>query len=267
MTGRPAAPEGLRPRREPLWEKVYRDLLRRIGAGEFEAGFPGELELGEHYGVSRHTVREALRRVREAGLLDTQRGRSTRVRARSIEQPLGGLYSLFRVVEEQGLEQRSEVLDIGMRTDPDAARALDVDPGSVLFHLERLRLADGAPLAHDRVWLLEEVGRPLLDADFTHAALYDELVRRVGVRPTGGSERIAAVVPTPAERSLLGLDGEVACFSIERLGSVLDRRPLEYRRTLVRGDRYALVTSWTPGGFRLGAGRRADTDPSLGDAP
>lgn len=255
-----AAEAATSARREPKWQTLHRDLLRRIGAGEFADGFPGELELTERYGVSRHTVREALRRLRESGLLDTRRGRSTRVAARSIEQPLGGLYSLFRVVEEQGLEQRSEVLDLGIRTDAHASRELGLAPDAPLFHLERLRYADDLPLAHDRVWLPEEVGRPLLDADFTHAALYDELVRRVGVRPSGGRERIAAVVPDTGQRRLLRLAAGVACFAVERTGTVLGNQPLEYRRTLVRGDRYDLLTSWTPGGFRLGAESRPE-DP------
>ena len=43
---------------------------------------------------------------------------------------------------------------------------------------------------------------------------------------------------------------------VERVGTVLGRQPLEYRRTLVRGDRYDLVTSWTPEGVRLGAEHR-----------
>ena len=48
--------------------------------------------------------------------------------------------------------------------------------------MERLRLAGGEPLALDTVWLPGDLGAPLLEADFTHAALYDELAARTGVR-------------------------------------------------------------------------------------
>jgi GntR family transcriptional regulator len=236
----------------PLWQQVHRDVLRRIGSGEFADDFPGELELAEAYGVSRHTVREALRRIRDAGLLDTSRGRATRVRPRAIEQPLGGLYSLFREVEARGQEQRSDVLSIGILTDPVAAEALGLEGDAELFFLERLRRADGEPLAHDRVWLPADIGRPMLDADFTRAALYDELVRRSGVRPTGGSERISAVVPTAEQQALLEVGPETGCFAIERRGRVRDQDPIEYRLSLVRGDRYSLLTSWTPSGVYLG---------------
>lgn len=239
----------------PLWAQLHAELVRRLEAGAFSDTFPGELELQETYQVSRHTVREALRRIRDAGLVDFGRGRPTRVRPATIEQPLGGLYSLFREVEARGIEQVSSVLDIAMVRDQEAAAQLEVAADAELFRLERVRLADGEPLAHDVVWLPGRLGRPLLDADFTHAALYDELSVRTGKRPTGGSERITAVVPTPAMRSLLRVPRGQACMRLERTGCV-DGRPVEYRLTTVRGDRYALLMSWTPKGYAVGASAR-----------
>jgi GntR family transcriptional regulator len=237
----------------PLWRQLHQDLLRRLGSGDFATGFPGEVELQHEYAVSRHTVREALRRIRDAGLIDSSRGRSTRVRTEPIEQPLGGLYSLFRQVEALGLEQRSEVLALGLTTDEVASEHLGRPATEELVHLERVRLAGGEPLAHDRVWLPATVGAPLLEVDFAHAGLYDELARVAGTRPTGGWERITAVQAGARGSELLGISPEAPCFAIERVGQVGDEPPIEYRRSLVRGDRYALLTSWSPRGYQLGA--------------
>ena len=111
----------------PLWAQLQRDLSRRLSAGEFSGTFPGELDVARDYDVSRHTVREALRRLREAGVLESARGRPTQVRA-TIEQPLGSLYSLFREIESRGMVQTSEVLDQSLTTSPDAAAALGLPP-------------------------------------------------------------------------------------------------------------------------------------------
>ena len=237
----------------PLWRQLHQDLVRRIAAGEFDSGFPGEVELQHEYAVSRYTVREALRRIRETGLIDSSRGRSTRVRAEPIEQPLGSLYSLYREVEAQGLEQRSEVLALERRLDAAAAGQLGRPAEEPLFYLERIRLAGGEPLAHDRVWLPLSLAEPLLRHDFTHSALYDELARMTGTRPTGGRERISAVAAEPDEAQRLGIEPGSPCFSIERVGQVGEEPPIEYRRSLVRGDRYALLTAWSPHGYQLGA--------------
>ncbi len=239
----------------PLWAQLRADLLRRLEAGAFTTAFPGELALGTEYDVSRHTVREALRRLREEGVVTAERGRPPRLSGSpEIEQPLGALYSLFASVEAAGLEQRSLVRSLDVRQDPEAAERLGMRSSTSFVHLERLRLAGDEPLATDRVWLPADVARPLLDADFTHTALYGELAARTGVRLSGGHEHIRAVVPDPEERRLLGVGDGVAAFSIDRLGCVAGA-PFEWRRTLVRGDRFAVSAQFSARtGYRLDVG-------------
>lgn len=236
---------------QPLWAQLLEDLSRRLDAGEFADAFPGELALRDEYRVSRHTVREALRRLRESGIVTAGRGRAPRVARGEIEQPLGALYSMFAAVEATGAQQVSVVRELDILADGVVATRLGLDGSTPLFHLERQRLADGVPLALDRVWLPAEVARPLLRADFTRTSLYDELARRCSIRLTGGSEQLRAVVPSPAERRLLGLDENTAAFAIERLGTI-DGTPVEWRHTLVRGDRFAVTAQFSgPGGYRI----------------
>lgn len=235
----------------PLWAQLQQELTRRLGAGAFDQGFPGELELVETYGVSRHTVRESLRRLRDAGVLQSSRGRVTQVR-QGIEQPLGTLYSLFREIEARGMRQTSQVLALHRDRDPQAAAALGLTADAMLVHLERVRLVDDEPLAHDRVWLPAALTAPLLKADFTHSALYDELADRCGIRLTGGRERITAARPPAETQRLLRLPRGQVCLRVERSGMAEDRT-VEHRVTLVRGDRYAVVADWSAAGYHLSA--------------
>ncbi|WP_433230579.1 GntR family transcriptional regulator [Actinomadura formosensis] len=229
----------------PLWAQLQADLVRRLEGGEFQRAFPGEHALVAEYGVSRHTVREALRRLRADGVVVAERGRAPRLaEPAEIEQPLGALYSLFASVEAAGQRQRSIVRALDVRADGVVSSRLGLEESTPLLHLERLRLADEEPLALDRVWLPADVAAPLLAADFAHTGLYGELMARCGIRPTGGHERIRAVVPTDAERELLAVEPGVAAFAIDRLASH-GRRPLEWRRTLVRGDRFAVLAQFS----------------------
>ncbi|HTK66141.1 MAG TPA: GntR family transcriptional regulator [Pseudonocardia sp.] len=236
----------------PLWAQLEADLRRRIRAGAFDTRFPGEHELVEEYGISRHTVRDALRRLRTEGVLESGRGRGTWLRRPKIEQPLGALYSLFRSVEESGLEQRSEVRELGVRTDEAVADTLGLPPETEFVYLERLRLADGEPLALDRVWLPRSLAGPLLDADFSHTGLYDELAALTGTRLTGGSEVITALVPDATIRKLLGVTAGCAVMSVRRIGSLRDRA-VEVRETIIRGDRFSVTAQWSAEeGYRMG---------------
>lgn len=227
----------------PKWQVVLDDLEDRLASGDIEQRFPTDRELVEHYGVSRHTVREAVRRLKARGVIERERGRGSIVTRPDLVQPLGTLYSLFQAVEAQGMTQTSEVLAVDLQPDAQAAAKLGLAPDDELFHLERLRLADGRPLALDTVWLPPDLGTPLLDVDFSHTALYDELEARLGVRPTAGQEIITPLVADDDLRELLDLDDDEAVLRIQRTSTV-DDRLVECRITLVRGSRFSLVSTW-----------------------
>jgi GntR family transcriptional regulator len=229
----------------PLWAQVLADLTARLAAGDFDERFPTDQELVASYGVSRQTVREAVRRLADDGLLARERGRGTRVRTLEFEHTPGTLEGLFHQVEAQGATQTSVVRVREQTTDPEIARRLELPARAQLVHIERLRLADAEPLALDRSWLPARVARGLLDASLTHAGLYDELARLCGVTIVGGNERVRPVVPTASERRALKLPQGVAGFAIERLVRS-DSEPVEWRRSLVRGDRYSLVVELAP---------------------
>jgi GntR family transcriptional regulator len=161
-----------------------------------------------------------------------------------IEQPIGALYSLFQSVHAAGIEQHSIVRVLDIRADGVIADRLDLEGAAPLLFLERLRLAGPEPLAVDRVWLPAEFAAPLLDADFTDTSLYAELAKRCGIRLTGGQEHLRAVVPTNHERDLLQIDADTGAFAIDRLG-LARGRPVEWRHTVIRGDRFSLTAEFT----------------------
>lgn len=235
----------------PLWTQLRDDVARRIDRGEFSSAFPGEHALREQYGVSRQTVRVALRSLRESGVVSAARGQEPRLMRTRIEQPLGTLYSLFSSVEAAGMRQDSIVLALDERRDAQAAARLGLHDETPLVFLHRIRLADDEPLALDRVWLPAAVARPLLEADFTHTALYDELDLRCGVRPVGGSEEVDAVTLLRPQAASLATAPGAPAFSISRLGCAAGR-PIEWRTTLVRADRFRIRTDFsTATGLRL----------------
>ncbi len=238
----------------PLWAQLEVELRRRLEAGEFEDGFPTDLQLTEAYEVSRHTVREAVRHLNKTGVLKRERGRGTVVNRSEFEQSLGTLYSLFQSVESTGVEQTSRVLRLETVTDTVAASYLELPEDAEFVLLERLRMAGGAPLAVDRAWLPISVAKSLLDVDFSHTALYDELAKLDAPVPNQGWERLTPILPSAGDRNLLGLTKSDAAFFLERMGC-RDGVPVEWRTTVIRGDRYRFVTDWS-------AGSRTELRPS-----
>jgi GntR family transcriptional regulator len=228
----------------PLWAQILEDLRRRLVKGEFESRFPTDEELTREYGVSRQTAREAVRRLAQEGLVVRQRGRGSSVTLPLLEQPLHSLYSLASTVRASGVEERSEVLCAETRrADQEIAEKLGVQTGTHVVFIERLRFAGREPIAWDRSWLHGKAAAPLVGVDLSSGGLYELLATHCAVRITGGRERVRPVVPDPMERKLLRLPSKVAAFFIERL-AVEDATPIEWRQSLIRGDRYSLVAQW-----------------------
>ena len=75
-----------RRRPEPLWHQVERAILARISDGHWPIGsrIPAEDQLCRLLGVSRITIRHALRNLEDYGLLRREHGRGTFVRSAAL---------------------------------------------------------------------------------------------------------------------------------------------------------------------------------------
>lgn len=98
----------------PRYQMVARSLMRDIESGRFAVGdmLPTEADICQSFGVSRHTAREAIRRLTEAGLVTRRAGVGTTVRAKSTQarytSRVSDLSELFVYTREARLEVLSE---------------------------------------------------------------------------------------------------------------------------------------------------------------
>lgn len=132
---------------ETLWAQVARDLTAGITTGRFPIGslLPTELELCEHYGASRHTVRTAIRQLQDQGLVSRKKKAGTRVEAAAptsgYRQSLASLEDLiqFGVAHIRTVQETAEVT-----ADASLAAELGCEEGTRWFRISSLRL-DGRP--------------------------------------------------------------------------------------------------------------------------
>jgi len=227
-----------------LWMQLAQDLRRRLAEGEFDQRFPSEKDCAIEYGVSRQTVREALRRIEADGLLVRTRGSRTILSQPEFEQPLHAMYSLSRSLQSQGANERSKVLAIRQIPADQSCDELGIERGKPVIYLERLRFADEEPLAVMRSWLPSDIGGQLVEADLESGSLYDLLAEKCHIRVTGGWERMWPVNPSPKDRQLLHLPKSQAALAVQRL-AMAGNRPVEWRETTIRGDRYSFKAEWT----------------------
>lgn len=225
----------------PLYRRIETDVRERIRSGELAPGaqVETEVELMDRYGVSRATVRQALRELVAEGLLEIRRGLGTYVTRRRFEHTIGGFYSFSREIERHGLEPRTRVLGLGVEPADDVVSAvLGIRPAMPVVALRRLRLAGDDPLVVETSYLPAARFPGLEAVDFGRVRLYDTLTETYGCRPTRARETFEPVLVTADEADLLGQRRGEPALHVERVAFDQDDAPIEFCRSTVRGDRY-----------------------------
>ena len=123
----------------PRYQVIADDLMADIAAEKFAVGsmLPTEMELCERYDVSRYTVREALRQLRELGMVAMRRGSGTRVLSARPEQAyVQSVSALSELLRYPGTS--FELMEAGrVGLDAEAAAVLNQPPGADWAALSR----------------------------------------------------------------------------------------------------------------------------------
>ena len=148
--GTPSAP-GFAAKGVPLYYQLQSILLDKIYSGIFNDGvrFPTEAELVKEYGVSRITVREALRTIEEQGLIRREVGRGTFV---NDQRPFTGSLKLEGSMNDLislAVATKIKLLRVTtVKASPEEAEMLRIKPGSLLSRCTRVRFHHNEPYSH-----------------------------------------------------------------------------------------------------------------------
>ena len=233
----------------PLYEQVGVALSSAIADGRLVPGtvIPPEPLLASQLGVSRQTVTRALTGMARHGLVTRRRGVGTFVSQPTIEQPLHGIYSFIRNLLEQGHQPGTQLLGSRITVEHDASQFLAGQPDAPVFEVTRIRLVDGDPLVFEEVYLPLDIGERITPTQFRDAVLYDVLREACGLIVDRADETLRPVLIDSTEAALLGVPPGDPALLVER-HSWAGAAPTEFRRSVVRGDRYQLRVRLFDGG-------------------
>ena len=228
--------------RGPRYTQLYRHLAEVItsGALETDAQLPPERDLAGMADVSRVTVRKAVAQLVQDGMLEQRRGSGTFVRPQvpKMEHSLSALLSFTEYMRQRGKTSASQILRRGLfLPSPDEQMALGMAGMERVARVERLRSADGMPMALEWSSLPMDI---LPEPERVETSLYDVLRAR-GNAPTRAVQRITAVNLSAADAGLLHLPDGAAALRIDRTAYLPTGRPIEFTRGLYRSDIYDFV--------------------------
>ena len=195
--------------REVLVKRVADALRDQIASGKLKPGarLMSEVALARSLGISRPTLREAMRMLVRDGLIDVKHGVGAFVadEHRLIWSRLDSMRSFTDLIRSLGGKPGDSHLSVERTTAPaDVAEALGVAPETPVGLIKRVRLIDGTPLsiAHEYVLLSSDEDFARLEA-FSGGSLYDFLRDRCGIALARSSVVIAAIAADAAQAALL----------------------------------------------------------------
>lgn len=227
--------------RPPRYQELARELRDAVRSGAYAPGaqLPTEAELTERHGVSRFTVREALRRLQAEGLIKRRRGSGTVVAdgGGSLRHSISNVGELLQYAH--GTRFRFEARGLSTLT-PREAAALGRAEGErwLRFEGRRTEAEDGAVIGLTHVFILPDLTEAAAQIGPTGEAIFEQLERLAGVKVTQVTQDIRAVAANAAAAGALGLKRGAACLEILRCYMDADGRLIEMSLSLHPGDRF-----------------------------
>ena len=212
----------------PLYHQAAQALEAAIEDGRLPRGskLGGEVDLAVQFGISRPTMRAAMKQLADKGLIIRRRGIGTIVAPRPVRRAVA-LTSLYDDLAKAGRDPRTRVLSLKkMGAPPVIAEALGLGPGEEVIRIERLRSAGSDPVALMRNAVPEGLLEITAD-DLESGGLY-ELLRRNGAGPHIAIQHVGARKADGEEAELLEIEPGDPLLTMSRTAYDTEGRAVEY---------------------------------------
>jgi GntR family transcriptional regulator len=229
----------------PLYLQLQQSIEEAVRKGSLKAddALPGERDLAKQLGISRVTVRKAITGLVKKGVLVQRWGSGTFIAPQMrLEQPLSRLSSFTDDMSARGLQSSAVLLSRSTgQASPDELMALGLSPGETVSRVNRLRLANGIPMAIEHAVV---PSRFLPDPALVKQSLYSALHEQ-GFMPSRALQRLHAVLLNAEQASLLHVPPESPALYIERRSFTATGEVVEFTSSYYRGDAYDFVAELT----------------------
>jgi GntR family transcriptional regulator, nutrient-sensing system regulator len=230
--------------RVPKHYEVRDRIAELIAGAAVGTPVPTERELAERLNTSRTTVRQALTSLEQDGKLERVQGRGTFV-AEPKRVLVRQLTSYTDDLRAQGRAPSTTILSVTREAaDGMVADRLNLRPGTRVYRVERLRGVSGEPLAHEIAHLVGPLPRLRQELE-RRGSLYQTLREAYGVRLARVEDLVETVLAGPEEAGLLHVDVGMPMLVTHRTGWDIEDRPVEFTRSVFRGDRFSFIARST----------------------
>jgi len=225
----------------PFYYQLQEFLAQWIGTQKLlpHASLPSEGELQARFEVSRSVVRQALLQLETEGLIYLEKGRGSFVAPPKLRHQMTTVSSFTDEMRARGAQPGAQVLHQALvPAGEEAAGHLQVEVGSPVFFLERVRLADGMRLALESAYLHFDGDEALVEVDFSSRSLYTTLTEEFHVEYLQSEQELEATLANQHEAELLGLHAGAPVMLVRFTTFDTAMQPVEFVKSIYRGDKF-----------------------------
>lgn len=235
-----------RPTHTTLTDQTVLAIQEAIRLGKFPAGsqLPPEMELLQMMGISRTTLREALRILEEQRLIRKRRGLGTFVMERAIIKDLSQNFGITEMISQAGYAPGTHDFKIfSDKASKTLAEKLGIPEESMIVIIERVRTANDIPI----VWTRDIMPQKYLggwmptNTYLKGVSLYECLERYANIRIVDG---VASFTPVQAGREIaekLSIKRNALLLLIEQVDHDQEQRPVLYSAEYHLTDKFNFI--------------------------
>lgn len=224
----------------PLHQQLEEVIKERIAEGEWapRTQIPSENELSATYGLSRMTTRAVISRLTVQGLLYRVPGKGTFVAEPKIANTTNLPLGIQRQLEAQGIKTKVKLLSLTqVRASGTARRELQLEPGTLVWRVERLRTINDEPLSIHLSYIPVEMCPDLDKKDLSGGHLRSVLETEYELIADQVSESVETALASERDAALLGVDPGFTLLQFQETSSNREGVPHEFCHVLFRGDK------------------------------
>jgi DNA-binding GntR family transcriptional regulator len=232
----------------PLYEQLKQTLLRDMMSDVYRHGerLPSELNLAEKYGISRITVRRALAELSEEGYLSSQQGRGTFVNYTKSIRQLKSFGGFSESVHDSTIQRNSKVLSKEIiPAEGELPAFLDVEEGTPLIKLHRLKSENGKPYLIDTAFFIESMYPGMFDLLKDDVSTFNLMKNRYKIEFAKAKKALSVIKAGADEAELLHCVPGDPLFSMNTIIYNGAGKPVYCSHYLVLGERYIYTLTVT----------------------
>lgn len=161
----------------PLYRQVYKWMKDNIESGHWEVGMklPSEPALSRDIGVSRSTLRLAIRLLIDDGICYQRPGKGTFITSKRTRYELTDLKSFTEQMKAKNIKPTSKLLELSTNLIPSEhiQLKLGLSPNDRVRKIKRIRYADDLPMSLETVYMGVTICSGIEKYDFAKESIYN----------------------------------------------------------------------------------------------